>query len=236
MSGCRYGSRLVPTVRGGRTEAVVRRAGRICVRRPARAPDMSVTTEAATTRPPEDLLAAYRPPAGVVDEMLDESGQVRPAWRRLVASLEQIGSDGLAKQTEQARRLLRDNGVTYNVFGESSGEDRPWELDCVPMLLTSGEWNRNQRRAHATRRLAEPDTRRSLRPPRLAAARRVAGDIVLGILRVFVAVVATCGCQTIATCIVRGPSRPWQRRQLDGRRRSHPRTVRRRLRARKIGS
>lgn len=103
---------------------------------------MSVTTEAATTRPPEDLLAAYRPPAGVVDEMLDESGQVRPAWHRLVASLEQIGSDGLAKQTEQARRLLRDNGVTYNVFGESSGEDRPWELDCVPMLITSGEWNR----------------------------------------------------------------------------------------------
>lgn len=102
---------------------------------------MSVTTEAATTRPPEDLLAGYKPPPGIFDEMFDEAGQVRPAWHKLVAALEQTGSEGIARQTEQARRLLRDNGVTYNVYGETSGEERPWELDCVPMLISSKEWN-----------------------------------------------------------------------------------------------
>ncbi|MBL9092051.1 MAG: circularly permuted type 2 ATP-grasp protein [Planctomycetaceae bacterium] len=104
---------------------------------------MSVTTEeAAPTRPPEDLLAAYKSPPGVFDEMVDPSGALRPAWQRLVSSFEQIGGDGLSEHNEQARRLLRDNGVTYNVYGEAAGEDRPWELDCVPLVLSSAEWNK----------------------------------------------------------------------------------------------
>ncbi len=104
---------------------------------------MSVTTEAATTRPPEDLLAGYKPPPGIFDEMFDEAGLVRPAKvsDRARRRVEQTGAEGIARQTEQARRLLRDNGVTYNVYGETSGEERPWELDCVPMLISSKEWN-----------------------------------------------------------------------------------------------
>jgi uncharacterized circularly permuted ATP-grasp superfamily protein/uncharacterized alpha-E superfamily protein len=86
------------------------------------------------------FLAGYRPPSGVYDEMVDAAGELRAPWRTLMPALDRLGPDGLIRQTEQARRLLRDNGVTYNVYGESATADRPWELDCVPLVISGEEW------------------------------------------------------------------------------------------------
>lgn len=102
---------------------------------------MSVSTEAAPTRPPDDILAGYTPPAGVFDEMLDGAGNLRPSWSRFISALSESGTEGMVRQAEQARKLIRDNGVTYNVYGESHDNERPWELDCVPLLISSQEWN-----------------------------------------------------------------------------------------------
>ncbi|MBC7853623.1 MAG: circularly permuted type 2 ATP-grasp protein, partial [Pirellulaceae bacterium] len=41
-----------------------------------------------------------------------------------------------------ARRLLRENGVTYNFYGAPQGPGRPWELDPIPLLITKREWQR----------------------------------------------------------------------------------------------
>ena len=41
------------------------------------------------------LLAAYRPPAGVSDELLDGQGQMRPAWDRLLAQIAQLSPEQL---------------------------------------------------------------------------------------------------------------------------------------------
>lgn len=101
---------------------------------------MSSTTEAATSSEPGGLLAGYHPPAGAYDEMVDAGGAMRPAWKRLMGALDKLGPDALGRQADQARRLLRDNGVTYNVYGSDSS-DRPWELDCVPLMMPGEEWN-----------------------------------------------------------------------------------------------
>lgn len=37
--------------------------------------------------------------------------------------------------------MLAENGVTYNVYGDPRGVDRPWQLDPIPMLLDSQEWS-----------------------------------------------------------------------------------------------
>jgi uncharacterized circularly permuted ATP-grasp superfamily protein/uncharacterized alpha-E superfamily protein len=55
-------------------------------------------------------------------------------------SLESLGRDGLLARAAEARRLLRDNGVTYNVYSDPQGMERPWPLDPLPMLMDSGEW------------------------------------------------------------------------------------------------
>lgn len=102
---------------------------------------MSVSTEAAPPRPPDDILAGYAPPPGVFDEMVDAAGQIRPTWRRFISTLGETGTEGMVRQADQARKLIRDNGVTYNVYGEKHDAERPWELDCVPLLISSNEWN-----------------------------------------------------------------------------------------------
>jgi uncharacterized circularly permuted ATP-grasp superfamily protein/uncharacterized alpha-E superfamily protein len=44
------------------------------------------------------------------------------------------------RSVELARRLIVENGVTYNVYADPQGRDRPWALDPLPVLLTAEEW------------------------------------------------------------------------------------------------
>src|SRR5262249_50099688 len=85
---------------------------------------------------------AYALPAevDVHDELLAAPDTPRPHWTRFVTSLGQLGPQEMARRWEQARRLLRENGVTYNVYGDPRGADRPWELDPLPLLLAADEW------------------------------------------------------------------------------------------------
>jgi uncharacterized circularly permuted ATP-grasp superfamily protein/uncharacterized alpha-E superfamily protein len=89
----------------------------------------------------DPLLGYPLPPdADVYDEMLSAPGAPRAHWRTFADSLAVLGPAELARRWEQARRQLRENGVTYNVYGDPRGTDRPWELDPLPLLLPSDEW------------------------------------------------------------------------------------------------
>ncbi|WP_170294717.1 circularly permuted type 2 ATP-grasp protein [Roseospira navarrensis] len=82
----------------------------------------------------------YRPPPGVHDEMMAPDGSVRPHWADLMARLDALGPREMASRAERLRHLIRDNGVTYNVYGDPAGHDRPWMLDPVPLLVEDREW------------------------------------------------------------------------------------------------
>src|SRR5687768_15910543 len=101
---------------------------------------MNLALAASQPLPISPLLADYRAPEGIWDEMLDASSAVRPSWRPLVDSLTGLDRASLASRWEQARRVIRENGVTYNVHGDPEGLSRPWELDAVPLLMPSAEW------------------------------------------------------------------------------------------------
>jgi uncharacterized circularly permuted ATP-grasp superfamily protein len=47
--------------------------------------------------------------------------------------LDSLGVEELPRLWEQARRLIHDNNVTYNVYGDPQGMHRLWELDAVPL-------------------------------------------------------------------------------------------------------
>lgn len=86
------------------------------------------------------LSSAYTVPLLSYDEMLASPGVLRPHWEKFIHSLEAIGRDELVRRWENARRLIRENGVTYNVYGDPRGMDRPWELDTIPLLIPAEEW------------------------------------------------------------------------------------------------
>jgi uncharacterized circularly permuted ATP-grasp superfamily protein/uncharacterized alpha-E superfamily protein len=74
------------------------------------------------------------------DELLDPSGVVRAHWRPLIDRLVLDGAESVRRGAELARRLIVENGVTYNVYADPQGRDRPWVLDPLPLLLTAAEW------------------------------------------------------------------------------------------------
>ncbi len=73
------------------------------------------------------------------DEMIDAQREVRPHWQSLLRALNQLGTSELARRWEEARHLIRENGVTYNIHGDPRGLDRPWQLDPIPLVINASE-------------------------------------------------------------------------------------------------
>ena len=76
----------------------------------------------------------------VYNEMLSGPARPRAHWHYLAHSLDAIGATELQRRGAEARRLIRDNDVTYNVYSDPRGMGRPWELDLIPLLIESDQW------------------------------------------------------------------------------------------------
>ncbi len=90
---------------------------------------------------PQGLTENYTVDSARPDEMAGPGGQLRPHWRGFVSSLNELGPGELRRRWDHARRLIHENGVTHNVYGDPNGLDRPWNLDLIPLLITAAEWN-----------------------------------------------------------------------------------------------
>jgi uncharacterized circularly permuted ATP-grasp superfamily protein/uncharacterized alpha-E superfamily protein len=89
----------------------------------------------------EARLDTYASDARRYDELLDRAGAVRAHWRPLIDRLAGNGAEAVRRGVDLARRLIVENGVTYNVYADPQGRDRPWVLDPLPILLTAAEWH-----------------------------------------------------------------------------------------------
>lgn len=96
--------------------------------------------------------ADYRPAGGAFDELFEPDGKPRAHAAKLGAAVAQMGAGDLEKRWDRAQRELRENGVTYNVYDDSQGTDRPWQLDPIPLLITQDEFQQTaaglSQRAH----------------------------------------------------------------------------------------
>ncbi|CAD5203629.1 circularly permuted type 2 ATP-grasp protein [Pseudomonas sp. FEN] len=89
-----------------------------------------------------DLLDRYPLTAGTYHELLDDSGAVRAHWRPLFDQLQRSTPAQLAQRQALLARQIQENGVTYNVYADPKGADRPWELDLLPHIIPADEWQR----------------------------------------------------------------------------------------------
>jgi uncharacterized circularly permuted ATP-grasp superfamily protein/uncharacterized alpha-E superfamily protein len=58
----------------------------------------------------------------------------------VIHTLAALGDEGIAATQQEAQRILRDNGVTYNVHGAADGYQRPWSLDLMPLVISEADW------------------------------------------------------------------------------------------------
>src|SRR5664279_2615383 len=86
------------------------------------------------------LLQHYVPAFNSYNELLTAHNTFRPDWQTFFSNLHDLGRDELQNRNDDILRLLKENGVAYNIYNDPSGQNRPWELDPLPQLITAGEW------------------------------------------------------------------------------------------------
>jgi uncharacterized circularly permuted ATP-grasp superfamily protein/uncharacterized alpha-E superfamily protein len=129
---------------------------------------------------PWRLLDGYQPEAGGYDELVTDASVLRAHAEPVIRSIETMGRHELGSRWENAKRTLRDNGVTYNVYGDPRGADRPWELDMVPFLISAAEWSRLEAALLQRTRLFNLILRDIYGPQQLLKDRLLPPALVLG--------------------------------------------------------
>lgn len=126
------------------------------------------------------LLASYTADPRRWDELLAPDGTLRSPWQRLIETLAIAGPGAARRALEHTRRLIIENGVTYNVYADPQGADRPWALDPLPVLITSTEWQGLESGLRQRARLLDALLADLYGPRRLLAQGIVPPDLVFG--------------------------------------------------------
>jgi uncharacterized circularly permuted ATP-grasp superfamily protein/uncharacterized alpha-E superfamily protein len=129
---------------------------------------------------PARLTAGYRPAAGRWDEMMAADGSVRPHWQPLLQHFAGLGAEERTRAQQSARRLIRENGVTFNVYDDAGGEARPWELDLLPLVIAPRDWEQLAAGLIQRTRLAEAILADFYGPQRLLAEGRLPPHLLFG--------------------------------------------------------
>ena len=114
------------------------------------------------------------------DEMLDRTGGLRPQWQAVARAFEQMTPDEYASRLASTRGMMRDNGVTYNVYDEAGGQARPWELDIVPFVVGASDWRVIEAGIAQRARLADLILRDIYGPQKLIAEGHIPPHLIFG--------------------------------------------------------
>jgi hypothetical protein len=96
---------------------------------------------------------------------------------------EHLGRDGfgdLNRRTTNLQRQVRDNGITYNVYADAGGPQRPWSLDLFPLIVSPESWQQIEAGVLQRVRLLEGHPRRRLRPAEAAGRNLLPPALVQG--------------------------------------------------------
>ncbi|AOW18961.1 hypothetical protein LPB03_01125 [Polaribacter vadi] len=78
--------------------------------------------------------------------------KINPTWEKLLSNFSKLGIKEITKRQENLDWLLAENGVTYNVYNDPKGLNRPWSLNIIPFVIDNKEWKTLekglQQRAH----------------------------------------------------------------------------------------
>ena len=88
----------------------------------------------------KQILSGYSALDDRYDELLSGAGAPRPHWDAFLRSMAARQGPEISDTLSLMEREIRENGITYNVYADPQGADRPWEVDPLPLLLSAPEW------------------------------------------------------------------------------------------------
>jgi uncharacterized circularly permuted ATP-grasp superfamily protein len=81
----------------------------------------------------------------IYDEMCDADGAVRAHYQAFSDWVKRTGDDQIAQKRDEAERAFHRIGITFAVYGETSGTERLIPFDIVPRIIPAAEWRTLER-------------------------------------------------------------------------------------------
>jgi uncharacterized circularly permuted ATP-grasp superfamily protein len=88
---------------------------------------------------PRNLFESYQPES-FFDEMMDQSGELLPHYRKFHSLLGNLSREELDARRRSVDLAFLRQGVTFNVYGDSRGTERIFPFDLVPRIIPAREW------------------------------------------------------------------------------------------------
>ena len=77
---------------------------------------------------------------GFYDEMFAPDGQPRPHYRKLFQRVEQMSLEDYTRRVTLADHTLINQGITFAVYGDEKGTEKPFPFDLIPRIVPADEW------------------------------------------------------------------------------------------------
>jgi uncharacterized circularly permuted ATP-grasp superfamily protein len=78
---------------------------------------------------------------GFFDEMFSSPGEYRSHYSNLAQNLSQMSLDDYKSRGRLADIMLVGQGITFNVYSDARGAEKPWPFDLVPRIVPAVEWD-----------------------------------------------------------------------------------------------
>ena len=74
------------------------------------------------------------------DKSASDSAGLSAKWQQFFAQADAQTAADMDQRFASLQRQIRDNGVTYNVYADEEGPQRPWSLDLFPLIVDARSW------------------------------------------------------------------------------------------------
>ncbi|MEM8946972.1 MAG: circularly permuted type 2 ATP-grasp protein [Planctomycetota bacterium] len=86
------------------------------------------------------VFAGYDAQGTGFDELINSKGELRPPWQKFRGLVDALGTKEFSRRWDHSQRLIYENGLAYSAYGDPEESGRPWQLDPLPLVISSSEW------------------------------------------------------------------------------------------------
>ncbi len=72
--------------------------------------------------------------------LLTGNDELTSQWNTFFQSFNQLGNTEVNNRNSAVLRLLKESGVTHNIYDDPTGLNRAWQLDLLPFMISKEEW------------------------------------------------------------------------------------------------
>ena len=87
-----------------------------------------------------ERVSAGAPASEDASKSIADDGDITGAWRQFFEKAESDGLGDMNLRSDNLARQIRDNGVTYNVYADEGGPQRPWSVGLFPLIISAPQW------------------------------------------------------------------------------------------------